>query len=97
MRLSKQTQLAIKEAFNQLFIGDIYLFGSRTDDQKKGGDIDLYIVPAQKQSAEQQYQQKIKFLVALQLAIGEQKIDIVIAKDKNRAIEKEAIRTGIKL
>jgi len=31
------------------------------------------------------------------LAIGDQKIDVVIAKDKNRLIEKEAIRTGIKL
>jgi len=97
MRLSKQTQAAIKHAFNQLFIGEIYLFGSRTGDLKKGGDIDLYIIPKQKQSAEQLYNKKIKFLVALQLAIGEQKIDIIFAKDKNRPIEKEAIRTGIKL
>ena len=97
MRLSKQTQAAIKHTFDQLFIGEIYLFGSRTDDQKKGGDIDLYIIPDQKQTPEQRYDQKIKFLVALQLAIGEQKIDLVIAKDKNRPIEKEAIRTGIKL
>ena len=64
---------------------------------KRGGDIDLYIIPENKNSAEQLYNKKIKFLVDLNLAIGQQKIDVVIAKDKNRLIEQEAIRTGIKL
>lgn len=72
----------------------VYLFGSRVDDTKKGGDIDLYIIPENK---EYLLEKKIKFLNALNSALGEQKIDVVIAKDPSRAIEKQAIATGIEL
>lgn len=99
MRITKKYQKVILEAVHQCFDdrAEVYLFGSRVDDNKKGGDIDLYIIPDQKSSAVQLYNKKIKFLVALHLGIGDQKIDVVIAKDKNRLIEKEAIRTGIRL
>ena len=44
MRLSKNVAEQIKKAFNKVFPnGKIYLFGSRTDDNQKGGDIDLFI------------------------------------------------------
>ena len=44
MRLSTYEVDAIKDTFKDIFQnGDIYLFGSRIDDDKKGGDIDLYI------------------------------------------------------
>ena len=44
MRLSEFEIKSIVESFNNHFkTGDIYLFGSRTDDSQKGGDIDLYI------------------------------------------------------
>jgi len=46
---------------------------------------------------EQLYNKKIKLLVALELTIRDQKIDVVIAKAKNSLIEEEVIRTGIKL
>ena len=99
MRITEKDQKAIVKATHQNFGErvEVYLFGSRVDDSKKGGDIDLYIIPQQKSSAEQLYNKKIKLLVALELTIGDQKIDVVIAKNKNRFIEKEAIRTGIKL
>ena len=38
MRLTDQEQFAIVECFRQVFgMGDVYLFGSRVDDTKKGG------------------------------------------------------------
>jgi len=40
MRLSKYYRDSIHSVFEE---GEIYLFGSRIDDAKKGGDIDLYI------------------------------------------------------
>ena len=44
MRLTFKQHQAIKKYFLEVFReGQIYLFGSRVDDNKKGGDIDLYI------------------------------------------------------
>jgi len=42
-------------------------------------------------------EKKISYLVALKLALGDQKIDVVIAQDKSRLIEQEAITNGIEL
>ncbi len=95
MRLTKEEKKLIKQAFLETFKdGKIYLFGSRVDDTKRGGDIDLYIVPNNKDELRKK---KIDFLVKLDEYIGEQKIDVVIAKDSSRLIEKIAIKDGIEL
>ena len=73
----------------------VYLFGSRVDDTKRGGDIDLFIVPGANQGDINQ--KKIAFLCALKQLIGDQKIDLVIAKDSSRAIEQIAIKEGAEL
>lgn len=86
----------IKKAFSETFEdGDVFLFGSRVDDTQRGGDIDLYLVPHTK--FEDERERKIKFLIKLDEYIGEQKIDAVLAKDKSRLIEQEALQYGIKL
>jgi hypothetical protein len=36
-------------------------------------------------------------MIKLDEYIGEQKIDVVLAKDKNRLIEQEALKYGVKL
>ena len=95
MRLNNLEQSSIKKAFKDVFNdGEIYLFGSRVDDNKRGGDIDLYIVP---QTEENLREKKSLFLSKLYEYIGEQKIDIIIAKDKSRLIEQEAIKNGVRL
>jgi len=43
------------------------------------------------------FDKKRKFLVKLNKILGEQKIDVVISKDKNRAIEQAALKNGIEL
>jgi predicted nucleotidyltransferase len=96
MRLTDFEQKMIKKAFIESFEeGKIYLFGSRIDDNKRGGDIDLYLIPSQKFDNERD--RKIKFLVKLDLYIGEQKIDVILAKDTSRLIEQEALKYGVKL
>jgi len=96
MRLTPFEAKAIKQAFCETFEdGKIYLFGSRVDDSKRGGDIDLYLCPSQK--FEDERIRKRMFLIKLDEYIGEQKIDVIIAKDENRLIEKEALKMGIEL
>lgn len=95
MRLKLSEQKSIKDTFLKVFQqGDIYLFGSRVDDNQKGGDIDLYI---DTKYSDDFFEKKIEFLCTLKSLIGEQKIDLILSKDKNRAIEQEALKTGIKL
>ena len=85
----------IKKAFLEVFkSGNIYLFGSRVDDTKKGGDIDLYLVVKDHNDL---FRKKIKFLSQVKKELGEQKIDVVFNIDENRLIEKEAKKWGIKL
>ncbi|MGE4456765.1 MAG: nucleotidyltransferase domain-containing protein [Arcobacteraceae bacterium] len=98
MRLTQSEIEAIRCTYLDVFQnGSVYLFGSRVDDNQKGGDIDLYVVPENKLSSSQLLEKKIDFLVQLKNRIGEQKIDVVIARDQNRLIEQEALRKGIKL
>ena len=94
MRLSKYEIESIKNIFSYYFEGEIYLFGSRIDDNKKGGDIDLYLVINNKNNL---LKNKIKFLARLKKLIGDRKIDVVFNEDENRLIEKEAKKWGIKI
>lgn len=95
MRLTPFEVEAIKQSAQEVFGSgvEVMLFGSRVDDTRKGGDIDLYIRP----QACNDFSHKIKFLVLLERKIGEQKIDVVMATDKNRPIEQQALRTGVLL
>ena len=95
MRLSKEYRDTIKQTFYEVFgDGKIYLFGSRVDDNQKGGDIDLYLVVDKKL---QSFDNKLKFLAKIKRKLGEQKIDVVFNKDSNRLIEQEAKRWGVEL
>ena len=93
--IQKEKDIIVKEA--KRIFGEkvqVYLFGSRTDDAKKGGDIDLYLIPVDKNDL---FKKKLEFLSSVKYNIGDQKIDIVIAKDYNRLVEQEAIIKGVRL
>ena len=96
MRLTPNEIIQIKRYTEEVFgiKSRVYLFGSRADDAKKGGDIDLFIEPEQITNA---FEQEIQFLTKLKFALGDQKIDVIIAKDSDRLIEQEARRTGVLL
>jgi predicted nucleotidyltransferase len=95
MRLNKFYIQTIKQSFYEVFQnGNIYLFGSRVDDSKKGGDIDLYLEIGEKVNL---LKRKLKFLAKIKRILGEQKIDVIFNIDENRLIEKEAKEWGIKL
>ena len=81
MRLKDKELSAIIEAFRPLLEslkGNLYLFGSRLDDAKKGGDIDLLvIVPAK--DIERIQQAKVLLIDQIHAKIGEQRIDVTIS------------------
>jgi uncharacterized protein len=78
VRVSTQHRQLIIESIGK-FIDhfDLYLFGSRADDKKKGGDIDLLLlVPADQ--IVPLTQNRYKILLEIKQNIGNQKIDLVI-------------------
>jgi len=93
MRLSNKEISVIKKAVTGIDpLARIFLFGSRTDDSKKGGDIDLLIMSDFLGRAEKR---KIKF--RLWDTLGEQKIDMLIAGDLTDPFVRMAKKGGIEL
>lgn len=94
MRLSDQERRIIRNAAEEIFGPDarVMLFGSRVDDARRGGDIDLFVETPDTADI---LAKKMRFAVQLQMRLGEQKIDIVVATDPSRLIEQEARRTGV--
>jgi predicted nucleotidyltransferase len=75
----------------------IWLFGSRVSDQKRGGDIDLFLETSQ--NFREAWQHKIIAVSLLQIQLGDQKIDVIVrsAEDADRPIYQIAKHTGILL
>lgn len=95
MRLSPAQCQAIADTFIEVFgQGELRLFGSRVDDTRRGGDIDLYIQPA---TADHLPEKRIQFLARLKRRIGDQKIDLVLAANPPRPIDIIAQSKGIVL
>ena len=99
MRLSAQQVQSIRHAAQAAFGKgtEVWLFGSRVDDAKKGGDIDLLVRPVPG-VAGQFFAQKIKMLTMLERMLGERKVDVVIEQPNDpRPIVEVARSTGIQL
>lgn len=99
MQLSENQVEAIRRTVAETFGTDaqVWLFGSRVDDSKCGGDIDLLIRPDPAIS-DNLLLRKIRLLVQLELALGELKVDIVIEQSNDtRPIVQVAHQTGIRL
>lgn len=95
MRLNQRQRDAIKISFHEVFpSGQIYLFGSRTDDSKLGGDIDLFLEVGEEN---RNFESKIQFLARLKQKIGDQKIDIVFPGNLDPLFEQELERCKILL
>jgi len=90
LRLKDKEIEAIKKVANLIFKNPkIYLFGSRVNDNLKGGDIDLYIRIDYKPNLTDD----IKFLVKLKRIIGERKIDLIIDyPDRKKELIDEIIK-----
>lgn len=101
MRLSEQQCSIIRNAIAEHFgvEANVWLFGSRVDDSKRGGDIDLYIEAAT-DDADTIIEAKLRFRVALYKQLGDQKIDVIVRRPgfkENLPMYDIAKQTGVKL
>ena len=91
MRFDKQEKEALKYALRD-FVGKVFLFGSRVDDSKKGGDIDIMVIP-----------EKVASALRLSLDIQkrffsrcEQKLDVIVYEKENPFC-REVLKNGKRL
>ena len=79
MRLSAHQQATVRATVEETFGSDaqVRLFGSRVDDTKRGGDIDL-LVSTTHSDVPTLMRAEIALLTKLQMKLGEQKIDVLI-------------------
>jgi len=98
MRITLFEKTIIKSSVKRHFGGnaDVYLFGSRVDDNKKGGDIDLYVTTDLPTS--EIILEKISLLLEIERELGEQKIDVVINNHtRQKPIYEIAEKEGVRL
>ena len=105
MRLTETEISVIKEAIYGRFrsVGRVILFGSRVDDGKRGGDIDILV--ESDEPIEDGVLHKLEALSDMHLRLGERKIDFVLARsaesEEDRRDERKIVRiareTGVTL
>jgi len=93
MRLKNQEADIIKNTIRGFDPkAEIFLFGSRTDDSLKGGDIDILIF-----SESMNLRSKLLLKSSLFEKIGEQKIDVIIEKNHTKPFIMYILQKAIQL
>jgi predicted nucleotidyltransferase len=97
--LTPEQVRTIKEEAAGLFGSDaqVRLFGSRTNDALRGGDIDLLIVtPAPIPERERK---RVHLIARLQMRLGDQPIDVLVMDPgvKPSPVHESALATGVAL
>jgi predicted nucleotidyltransferase len=99
VRLSSEQITQIRQSAAESFDPEarVWLIGSRVDDSKRGGDIDLYVESPQPGAAT--LPQQMRFWSLLQRRLGEQRIDIVVhaADSSPQAVHQIARSSGVPL
>lgn len=101
MRLTTQQQATVRDSVAEVFGSDaqVRLFGSRVDDTKRGGDIDLLVTTSER-DVQALMRAEIALLTKLQDQLGEQKIDLLLdypSRKVHLPILGIAMQTGILL
>lgn len=99
MRLTPRETHIIRNTANEVFGPDVgvRLFGSRLDDNARGGDIDLLI--ESDKPIEDRFHKALELGAKLQIRLGDQKIDVLVLDPEVRVqpIHDQARRSGIPL
>lgn len=93
MRLRQKEKQAIIRAVHSIdSSAKIYLFGSRLDDEKKGGDIDIIVI-----SEKISFSDKLTIRKQIFSEVEEQKVDITIGADPNEPFLKSSLQHAVLL
>ena len=95
MRLQPKEIQGILQIARQIY-GEkvkVYLFGSRLDDTKRGGDIDLLV---RTEGIKKGVLARIRMIAQLKYLLGDQKIDI-IGDHEESIVAQEALQKGVLL
>lgn len=101
VRLPSSTIRVLKEAVVRFFGPEarLYLFGSRVDLSKRGGDIDLLVINSLDPRAS--FRAKINALARMMSELGEQRIDLVSwnpeEEEEKPLVVREALEHGVPL
>ena len=97
MRLSQDQAGAIRRVVQAALGADseVWLFGSRSDDAKRGGDVDLYVETRNTCTL----RQKLRLMTKIQLLVGLRKVDLIVKSDgmPERPIFATAKSEGVRL
>ena len=85
MRLSKREIEAILQVAEDIYGTDVkvYLFGSRVDDSRRGGDIDLLVRTT---SEKKGILERVRMASRIKSLIGDQKVDIIGDYEDNQVV-----------
>ncbi len=95
MRITATQRAAIRSATTEYFGPQVqvWLFGSRADDAKRGGDVDLYVEPAQENTLISTLRCKIALEDSLDLHV-----DLIVKEPgKDKPIYQLAKTKGVRL
>ena len=91
MRLDPVEHQALMQAIRGIPAEGVYLFGSRVDDARRGGDIDLLIF-SEAPAFELSRQVAVKFFVEC-----EEKLDVVVMNPRSLTEEQQAFLATLRL
>ena len=99
MRLTPETRQVIKESVLDVFgpNATVRVFGSRTNDEARGGDIDLLVESSE--PVKDKLKRTLALTAMLQSRLGDQRIDVIVAdpQTKPQSVHEVARRTGVPL
>jgi predicted nucleotidyltransferase len=93
MRLSEtEKKTLVRAVLAQDSEAKVWLFGSRVDDEKRGGDLDIAVLSSRIGRSE-----KMHIRRSVADALGEQKIDVVVSTDGEDAFFRLALEHAVRL
>ena len=92
MRLSQEEIRALREALDGLPVERVFLFGSRTDDARRGGDIDVLLYSCAPSAFMLAHEASSRFARAL-----DAKLDVLVVDPDSPTEEQQAFLRTLRL